>query len=275
VAIALADETARSGRAALLLDVDTHAPSVVPLLALPEGLPGLAGACRAADGGRLDDAVLAGYLRAIPGGPMVLPGLPRADRWAEVRAAALEAVIATARGLADLVVVDVGPVPAAEPDALGDPLAAGPGGHRDQAALAVLDCADAVVVVGAADPLGLLRLGPAIELLATGWPGLQRDVVLTRARRSALGGDPARSVAQVAAPDRGMDPPPLLVPDDRPGYDAAVLAGGTLAEVAPRSSARAVLAAWARDRYRPAVEASCSASISSSRRRPWRSSGSR
>jgi Mrp family chromosome partitioning ATPase len=270
VAVALADEAARRGVRALLIDADTRAPSVAPLLALPDDLPGVAACARAAETAHLDVEVMARHALALPSGLRVLTGLTRPDRWAELRPAALEAVLAVAVEAADLVVLDVGPVPV-DDELLGDVVAL----PREAAAATCLDAADLAVVVGAAEPIGLLRLVRALDDLREGWAHLDREVVLCRARASAVGGEPQAAVTPVLSRHASVSGA-VLVPDDRASYDAAALAGLTLAECAPSSPARTVLRALAEGLVAPASQAAArSAAISSSRRRAWRSLGSR
>mgnify|MGYP003376950484 CR=1 FL=1 len=202
---------------------------------------------------------------------MVLTGLPRPDRWPELRPASLEALFETARSLADLVVVDVGPSLGLDDDVALDVLAP----RRDAAALTALDVADALVVVGAAEPLGVLRLVRGLAEVREGWPALAPTVVLTRVRRAAVGGDPAAHLLPLLARHSGVGEA-VLVPDDRAAFDGAQLAGSTLAEHAPGSPARLVLRRLAAT-FVPGqeAEAAAAAAISSSRRRALRSLGRR
>jgi len=68
--------------------------------------------------------------------------------------------------------------------------------------------------------------------------------VANRVRRGAFGGDPAGSVREALNRHAGVVDP-LLVPDDPAGCDAMLARGRTLAEVAPDSPARRVLAGLA------------------------------
>ena len=93
--------------------------------------------------------------------------------------------------------------------------------------------------MGAADPIGLVRLVGGLVELDDVVPGTDRRVVVTRVRESMVGrrGDAAVSAALHR---HGVDVV-TCVPDDRAGYDAALRTGRTLAEAAPASPARAVL----------------------------------
>jgi Flp pilus assembly CpaE family ATPase len=68
-------------------------------------------------------------------------------------------------------------------------------------------------------------------------PGARRMVVVNRVRASAAGPSPAQSVHEALARFAGVADA-LIVPDDRPALDRAVLQGRTLTQVAPTSPAR-------------------------------------
>ncbi len=95
----------------LLVDADSYGASIAAMLGLLDEAAGLAQACRLADQGLLDGEAL---LRvAVPvvtktGTFHVLTGITRADRWTELRAAALSLVLARARQVAEVIVIDTG-----------------------------------------------------------------------------------------------------------------------------------------------------------------------
>ena len=64
VAVTLADELARLGSAALLVDADVYGGTVAAVLGLLDESPGLAAACRQAGGERLDAAGAGGAVLA-------------------------------------------------------------------------------------------------------------------------------------------------------------------------------------------------------------------
>lgn len=234
VAVNLAHELAGCAEV-LLVDADTEAPSVTQVLGVLDETAGIAAAARLAGDGRLDDAALLPLTRRLEGGPRLLTGLTRADRWRELPAASLDVVWERARAVAGWTVVDVG--------AGIDDSAGGFGPRRHQAALSALGAADAVVVVGAAEPVGMHRLVMGLQELTDSGacgPHAQRVVVVNRVRGSAAGASPEQAVVESLARFAGVSAP-LLVPDDRPALDRAVLRGATLAEVAPGSRARAAL----------------------------------
>ena len=240
VAVALADEASRAGVDALLVDADTWAPSVSVVLGLVDDGAGLASACRRALGGGLDAAALAALSREVRPGFLVLPGLPRAGRWNEVRGVALADVLGVARSLVDLVVVDCGPSLEADEELVFDTEAP----RRNAATFTALECADVVVAVGSADPVGLVRIVSGLSELADVVPGADVRVVATKVREALVGRKGKAAVAEALHRHAGVDYV-WCVPDDRDAYDAALRSGSTLAEAAPSSPARMALRAVA------------------------------
>jgi MinD-like ATPase involved in chromosome partitioning or flagellar assembly len=236
VAVAVADEVARRGCSALLVDADTWGASITVALGMVDDGAGLASACRRALAGTLDIAALMALAREVRPGFIVLPGLPRAGRWTEVRSAAMATLLDVARHCADVVVVDCGFSLERDEELVFDTDAP----RRNAATFAALESADIVLAVGTADPIGLVRLVAGLVELDDVVPGADRRVVVTRVRESMVGRRGDASVAEALHRHAGVD---LLtcVPDDRPAYDAALRSGRTLADVAPSSPARAAL----------------------------------
>ena len=104
--------------------------------------------------GSLDLAALAQAAREVAPNLRVLTGIVRADRWPELRPAALAEVWARARFLAALTVVDCGFALEQDEELSYDTLAP----RRNGATLATLEAADLVLAVGRADPVGVQRL---------------------------------------------------------------------------------------------------------------------
>jgi Flp pilus assembly CpaE family ATPase len=233
VAVNLATELARSGRCVLLVDADAAGGAVATTLGILDEAPGVAAACRTALRGRLDPGVLAALAVGMEPRLRVLTGSARPDRWRELRPAALDVLWETARSLADDVVVDVGPGLAGdEPDPL-EPLLAGP----STVTASVLGTADVVLGVCAADPLGLVRLVHALDLLREQLPAVQPALVVNRVRSSVTGPAPVRQVRDTLARTLGVTPVAVL-PDDPGAADAALRAGRPLADAAAGSPLR-------------------------------------
>ena len=151
----------------------------------------------------------------------VVTGLPRADRWREVRGAHVERLLETARTRGD-VLVDTGF--SLEDDASSD-VGGRPG--RNTLTLAALDAADEVVVVGAADPVGLARLARALVELRERGTGAPVRVVVNRMRASI-----GWSEKDIAGMVEGFSRVAGLhfLPDDRAVADRALVTGRALVE---------------------------------------------
>jgi MinD-like ATPase involved in chromosome partitioning or flagellar assembly len=243
VAINLAAEIAASGQRVLLIDADLWGAAIAPSLGLLEESAGIAAAVRAADQGTLEPASLRRLCTQVNDNLLVLPGLPRSSRWREVSGAGIDAVWDPARRLADWVVVEAG-VWVPDDDRVGG-FDAVLGARRNAVTASAMAAADALVVVGAAEPIGIQRLVQTL-LDLDGRPEVsaRRHVVVTRVRSEAAGPRPADSVREALHRFAGIEDV-LIVPDDRPALDKACLAGATLTEMAPRSPAREAHAALA------------------------------
>ncbi|CAN5680795.1 P-loop NTPase [soil metagenome] len=237
VAVTVASELARLDIETLLADADVYGGAVAQLLGLLDESPGLAAAARQANTGALDLTALAGLARSVGPHLRVLTGISRADRWPELRPAALQAVWALARALASVTVVDVGFCLEQDEELSFDTAAP----RRNGATLATLEAADTVLAVGRADPLGLQRLVRGLGELREAVPDADMRVVVTGVRRGSVGRDPDRQLTQALSRYAGVSGP-VLVPDDRAALDTCARRGRVLAEVAPDSPARRALA---------------------------------
>jgi MinD-like ATPase involved in chromosome partitioning or flagellar assembly len=239
VAVNLAAELADALSPVLLVDADTYGASAAQTLAVLDEVPGLAAATRAADQGTLDRSALARLAPEVRPGLRILTGLPRADRWPEIRDVALADVLDQCRRLARWTVVDVAAPLEQDEELSFDTLAP----RRNGAALTALDAADRVVVVGTGDPVGLQRLVRGLDLLSA-CTHAERTVVVTRVRPGPVGPDPGRRIRE--ALDRFASAGRVhLVPEDQEALDVALLHGRALLEVRPRSAARLAIAALA------------------------------
>lgn len=239
VAVNLAVELARRGSSCLLVDADTYGSAVAQALSLLDEAPGLAAAARASEQGRLDLPVLAKVATEVVPGLRVLTGLPKPERWPELRQPALQHVLQLGRRLCRFTVVDCGFSLEDDEELSYDTRAP----RRNATTLVALAQADEVIAVGAADPVGLQRLVRGLQDLADVAPEPPR-VVVNKLRASAVGSRPERQVRDALARFAGIQQP-WFVPDDRAGLDAAMLAGRSLAEHVPGSPARKALAALA------------------------------
>lgn len=250
VAIELAVELARGGRHIALVDADTHAPSIAVALGLADEGPGFAAACRQAELGGLDARELTRISAPLErGGVDVLTGINRPSRWPELSETRVQQALAHCREWADHTVVDVAAPLERDEEIVSD--LAGP--RRNAATLAALRSADLVVAVASADPVGVSRfLRGYAELRAT-VGGTRVAVVVNRLRPGALGVDARGQVRRALERFGGIDDVWFLPMDPR-STDAALLAGGPIADVAPRSPFTLALRRFVGDAIAPVPE---------------------
>lgn len=236
VAVNVAAESARRGVDTVLADADTYGGAIAPALGISDEAPGIAALARAALRGELTDASLSRHAVPAGAGLRVLTGIPRPDRWPELPAAALEPLWALLRSRAALTVVDC-----------GFSVETGAGAEaRNAATLSALEAADAVVVVGSAEPIGVQRLVQAVSDLGAlaAVAAAPRLVVVNRVRASVAGSRAEEAVADALA--RYANVPEIWpVAFDARAFDAAARAGAPLADVALRSPARRAIQALA------------------------------
>ena len=177
VATNLAWEVARRQVDVVLADLDPYGGSVAQQLGILDEVSGLLSASRLAASGQLDER-FSSVCRGVGEHLAVVTGLPRADRWREVRAAQVDQLLERASTVGH-VVVDTG---FSLEDEAGQDFGGRPG--RNALTLAALDRADEVVVVGAADPVGLARLARALVDLRDRVGGAPVRVVVNRMRGS-------------------------------------------------------------------------------------------
>jgi MinD-like ATPase involved in chromosome partitioning or flagellar assembly len=239
IAIAMAAELAEAGAAVALADADTRAAAVAPALGLLDEAPGFAAACRLAGSGALDRAQferIAQTHRAGRAEFQVLTGIGRASRWPELSAERVAGVLTAARDWVELTVVDVAPSFEHDEELMTDLNAP----RRNAATIEVLRSAERVIAVGSADPVGLSRFLRAHAELAELVGPERITTVINKVRPGAIGLNPAAQLRQTLARFGGIDDP-VLVPWDLAAFDAALLSGRPLLEVAPRSAARAAI----------------------------------
>ena len=237
VAVNLADELGRLGSATLLVDADVYGGTISAALGLLDESPGLAAACRQASNTRIDAAGLAALSWQLGPRLRVLTGIPMAQRWTELRPAGVAAVLAAGRALADYTVVDCGFGLESDEELSFDTLAP----RRNGATLAVLDAADVIVVVGAADPIGMQRLVRGLAELRDADVTTALWIVLNRVRRGVVPGNPAAQLTAALERFAGRSPAALL-PLDQDSVDAALAAGHMLSEARPASPLRRSIA---------------------------------
>lgn len=226
----------------LLVDLDTWGSSIAQSLGLLDEAPGVAAAARAADQGSLDLHALARVAPQVTEGLRVLTGIPRAQRWTELRAPSVEQLLTVARRLASVVVVDCGFGIEDDEELSYDTVAP----RRNATTLVSLEAADELLVIGSGDPVGLQRLVRCIQDLDR-LPCPVPQVVVNKVRASAVGSRPERRITEALSRFAGLEELTYL-PWDQEALDAAMLAGTTLREAAPQSPLRRALLELARSR---------------------------
>lgn len=220
VAVNLAATLARRASPVLLVDADPYGGSVAQQLGVLDEVSGLLAAARLAGAGQLGER-FASVCRGIDDHLAVVTGLPRADRWREVRGSHVEQLLEVGRARGH-VVVDTGF--SLEEDAASD---FGGRPARNAITHASLDLADEVVVVGSADPVGLSRLARALVDLRERSGGVPTRVVVNR-MRSTIGWSEREIAGMVEGFARisGLH----FLPEDRPALDRALVTGRALVD---------------------------------------------
>ena len=224
MAIELAAILAEAEPDTALVDADLHGGDVAQLLGIVGELPGIVPfARRGARGELLDPGWTDELRRAGRSGPVVVPGLLRADLWQEVSAFGWEALLESCRTSFRFTVVDAGFC--LECDLAG----AAVGAERHAVARATIRAADRVVAIVRADPVGIknflwsLSDGRELELEE------KLVVVLNRVRPGE-----AREVRELLR--RHLARPPVALVPERPDlFTRAVWAGEPVAGLEPGS----------------------------------------
>jgi MinD-like ATPase involved in chromosome partitioning or flagellar assembly len=230
VATAVAAELGRRGAHTTLVDADPYGGAVSQHLGVLDEVSGLLSAARLTGDGALESGFPT-VPRALSDRLAVVTGLPRPDRYVEVRPGVVEHLleVAATRGH---VVADTG---FSLEDEHGGDLSSRPG--RNHLTLGAVDVADEVVVVGSADPVGLSRLARGLVELRERRAGAPVRVVVNR-MRSSLTWSEREIVGMVEGFARlaGVH----FLPDDRATADRALLTGSSVAETGDTDLARAL-----------------------------------
>lgn len=232
VAIGIASELAHRGSSTMLVDADPWGGAVAQQLGILDEVSGLLAGARLSGSGELSHRFHT-VQRVAADGLRVVTGLPRPDRWIEIRPGTLEHIVELGRELGH-VVLDIGFCLEDDPSA-----EFGTRPSRNGMTLAALAEADEIVVVGNADPVGLSRLARGLVELREVTGGVPVRVVVNR-MRSSLGWAEKDVAAMVEgfARIRGLH----FLPDDRAATDRALVAGQTLLEVGDSALARGIAA---------------------------------
>ncbi|MBA3233366.1 MAG: chromosome partitioning protein [Propionibacteriales bacterium] len=240
LALGLAAGLAELGAPTTLVDIDVYGGTAAQLLGLLDESSGLLAATRQANLGAFGAAELARHARSLSPTLRVLTGLPRADRWTELRPALLRRLLEAARTLSAFTVLDCADSLETDEDVSYDTTAP----RRNGATIAALELADTVVAVGTADPVGLGRLIRAVTELADTVTH-ERPVVVVNRMRGSLGWS-EDEIASTLRHTVGVDRVTFL-PEDQAACDRAVAHGRTLCEAAPSAKLTKAVRALAAD----------------------------
>ena len=231
-AVGIASALVQRDHRVLLIDADPYGGALALMLGRREpDVPGLASACRLAHHGRLTPTQLMGLVHHVEPGLDLLTGLLRADRWPELRPAALDQVWSLARDLWDVVVIDVGFCLEEDEELSYDSMVP----RRNATTISALATADHIAAVGSIDAIGLARLVRGLDDLKQ-VVGREPSVVVAnrgmgRSRQVAV----QRQVKEILR-ETHHDVSVLVLPFDREACTKAVYAGRSLIHDAPQSA---------------------------------------
>lgn len=212
----------------VLVDADPYGGAVAQQLGVLDEASGLLAAARLVNSGAMGAESFARCRRRITDRFEVLTGLPRPDRWVEVRTGVLDSVLEHAAGVGD-VVVDCG-------FCLEDDADYGRTVSRNQLTLDAVGAAAEIVVVGSAEPVGLARLARALVELGEVTPAPVRVVV--NRMRDSLGWTQRDITGMVEGYVQPLGV--HFVPEDRATVDRALVAGKALTELGDTHLRRAL-----------------------------------
>jgi MinD-like ATPase involved in chromosome partitioning or flagellar assembly len=224
VAIELATTLALTEPSTVLIDGDLYGGDVLQCLGITEELAGTTSLSRRAARGELASPDWTSGLRRTHGdGPVLVPGIGRAELWQDVSAFGWGELLDACRVTFRFVVVDIGFC------LEGDLPGAAPEMGRNEIARSTASASDALVAVVRADPIGiknfLWSLSDAREL------GLM-DELLVVANRVRTG--EGRAVASLL--QRRLGKPPIAMIPDRPDlFTRSLWAGEPVARQEPSS----------------------------------------
>ncbi|MFZ4485071.1 MAG: hypothetical protein ACOYO9_00665 [Candidatus Nanopelagicales bacterium] len=240
-ALSVAESLAANGHSVCLVDADTYAPSLVAQVGVNAEASGLVVACRQADNGTLNARTLVAATRLLSDRLSILGGLVRAERWPDLREAALRTVWMVARETFDVVVVDIGSCIEEEgaiAHLAGSPLLAS---RRNAAAVTALEAADHVVVTARSSTLGLTRLLNELPAVTSVNAAAGLTIVLT----GASGLMAPTSISDRLLRRLGLRAEVVRLPRDPERLERAIRDGLTPYEAASRRERR-MLSALAR-----------------------------
>lgn len=239
VAVNLAAESALEGYRTLLIDANTYGAAVAVQLGLLDDAAAIAQACRAIEHRGISGVELRDYTQhvRIDGASLdVITGLTRSERWPQLRAAAWQQLLETARDGWDHIIVDCG-FGLEEDEELSFDI---PAPQRNATTIGAVTAANIVVAVGTGDPVGFVRLMKGLEQLGdiTTNPVVP---VVNKVTAMTSGIAPKRQLADVWERFGPKTTLRHFIPWAPEVTAAALLEGKTLAERAPKAEVRLAL----------------------------------
>ena len=245
MAINVATEIALSGTRVLLIDLDTLAPSIALNLGLVDTPAGLSAVLRLVEQGRLTHDEFKRLTVAIDLGRqelLFMPGLTSPERWEEVSAERVEAMLLAVSPFVDVVVADLSQPTFSRPSLIHPSLVSH---NRDSLAESVLAKSARLVSVCGADPVSAKRFLDAQNYLNEIRGSLEQFVVVNRFRTSAIGSNAKLELIESfeSLAKLRID---AFVPDDGENIDRAMRNGLPLALLKRSSPARQAIAELAK-----------------------------
>lgn len=224
VAIELACALAATGEETVLVDADPYAGDVLQMLGVVEELPSLLWGVAAAADDQITSATILGELRRIGSkGPLVLPGLPRAELWTEIGEFGFANLIKLLANGSRFVVLDIG-------FCIEDATHTGSArNNRNRMARATLERADRVLAVCRADPIGLKNFIWSFDSLREIVDEDRISILLNRSHAAEH-----RETVELLERHTGRRPV-IAIPDRPSECRRALTQGGSLHEVRPSS----------------------------------------
>ena len=188
----IACELAKANQRVLVIDADTHAPSMIQIFGFDQNYSGLSAAIRMQSHGQLDQIAFEQLLLdfEMPKHRLkLLAGITMVNRWPVIGFESLRALIQFARTQFDFVLIDVGA--SLETSVVDSRLLS----ERNSATLAALSTANHVISITTADVIGLNRFIWASANLRALKLDAQTHLVVNRLNQDVLG---RKAVAEVS-----------------------------------------------------------------------------
>jgi MinD-like ATPase involved in chromosome partitioning or flagellar assembly len=218
IALSVSSELALAGHRVFLLDADNVSPSLNLLLGLTDHPAGLAAACRLAAQDRFDLVQLQRLSVSLTTGRgevVLMTGISDCERWPELSVERVGVILEVAREAYDYVVVDLASF-------LETGLRPGLGGpDRSELTRDILTQAEQVILICAADPVGVHRFLLALQSLRQISMNGEIFTVVNRLRKSVLGSSAKQQLAETLSRLAQLNVA-AFIPDDPTTADLAM-----------------------------------------------------